>query len=118
MDDDKIVTAIVVMLLLAEVGAFAQAWRTKRIGAVLGLNAFISGAFTLYWLIFIQALFGSATFFQLFVVFEMVVFLTCAIALFRVPVPRGIIWAEFAAHLLLTCLVLYFMLTFQMTRMF
>ena len=118
MDQDKIVTAIAVMLLVAHIAAFVWALRAKQIGAVLGLNLLISGAFTLYWLIFIQALFGSATFFQLFVMFEMVVFLTSVLALFRVEVPRGIIWSEFVAHLLLTCGALYFMLTFQMTRMF
>jgi hypothetical protein len=118
MDEDRIVIAVVTMLLLAHIGAFAWAWRTKKIGAVLGINLLISGAFTLYWMVLIQALFGSAMFFQLFVLFEVVVFLTSALAAFRLPVPRGIIWAEFAANLLLTGGVLFLLLTFKMTRLF
>jgi len=118
MDQDKIVTVVVTVLLLAHIGAFAWAWRTKEIGAVLGLTLLISAAFSLYWLVEVSALFGMAGFFQAFVAFEAVVFLTCLLAVFRVPVPRGIIWSEFAFHLLLSCAALYFMLTFKMTRLF
>lgn len=118
MNDDQIVTAIAAMLLVAHVAAFVWALRKKQIGAVLGLNLLISAGVSIYWLIQISALRGSAVFFQAFVAFEVAVLTTSLLAVFRVPVPRAVIWAEFAAHALLTAAALYFMLTFTMTRMF
>jgi hypothetical protein len=118
MDEDKIVTAIAVILLLTHVAAFIWALRAKEIGAVLGLNLLISACVSVYWLIQISALRGSAVFFQAFVAFEFAVLVTSLLAVFRVPVPRAAIWTEFAVHALLTAAALYFMLTFTMTRMF
>ena len=70
------------------------------------------------WSVQLPALLGSATFFQAFVVFEAAVFLTSLLAIFRIPIPRGVIWSQFVVHLLVTCGVLYLMLTFKMTRLF
>jgi hypothetical protein len=118
MDEDDVVMAVAEVLMLAHIAALAWAWWKHQIAGVVILNLLISAGVALYWLTRIAGLWGSAIGMQAFVAFELAVLTTSLLAIFRVRVPRALIWTEFGVHTALVAGALYFMLTFKMTRMF
>ena len=105
-------------LLLAHIGALVwSGWFRKGIMSVLVLNFLLSGSVVIYWGLHIADLAGSIELVWAYVAFELVVFVTSLLAIFRLRVPQAVIWIEFAAHALMTGLAFLFILTFHLTRL-
>jgi hypothetical protein len=105
-------------LLLAHIGVLVwSAWFRKGMAPVLVLNLLVSGGVVIYWGLNIADLVGAIEMVWAFVAFELVVFVTSLLAIFRLRVPQAVIWIEFAAHALMTGLAFLFILTFHLTRL-
>lgn len=115
---DQLVGLIVVAVLLAHIGVLLwSGWLRKGIAPVVGLNLLTSGSAVAYWGLNFTDLAGSIEPVWVFAAFELAVFATSLLAVFRVRVPHAAIWILFAVHALMTGLALLFILTFRITRL-
>jgi hypothetical protein len=109
---------IALAVLLAHIGALVwSGWFRKGIAAILALNLLLSGSVVIYWGLHIVELPNDIEVVWAFAAFELVVFVTSLLAIFRLRVPQAVIWIEFAAHALMTGLAFLFILTFHLTRL-
>jgi hypothetical protein len=112
---DSVVKFAAIAVLLAHIVVLLGLRR--RIAMVAGLNLVVSFMVVTYWATNLPDLIGSVPLVWAFAAFEIAVLATSLLATFVASVPPAVIWAEFAAHLLLTSGALYFMLTFKLTRL-
>ena len=115
---DEIVDVIASALMLAHVAALVwSGWLRKGIAPVIVLNLLVSTGVVIYWAPHISELLHYVDAVWAFVAFELAVFITSILVVFRVHVPRAVIWIEFSVHVLLIAATLTFMFTFKLTRL-
>ena len=112
---DSVVKFAAIAVLLAHIVVLLGL--RGRIAWAVALNLIVSAGVVAYWAANVSDLTGSVPLIWVFVAFEVAVLATSVLAAFGASVARAVVWAEFAAHLLLTCAALYFMLTFKLTRL-
>ena len=115
---DEFVPAIVLgVVLLHGIALLWSAVLRKGIALVLWLNLLFSASVAAYWAPHLLEMFDYVLAAQAFAAFEFVVLVTSLLAVFRLRVPRAVIWAEFGADFFLSAAALVFVATFKIDRL-
>ena len=115
---DEIVEVIASILMFAHISALIWfIWLRREIVPVLTLNLLVSSGVMIYWTPRFGELLRYVDVTWAFVALEFVVFATSLVAIFKIRVPRAVIWTQFAMHSTLIAAALVFMFTFKLTRL-
>jgi len=115
---DTFIPAIVVgVVVLHGIALLWSAVLRKGTTPVLWLNLLVSASVAAYWAPHLLEMFDYVPAAQVFAAFECVVLVTSLLAVFRIRVPRAVIWAEFGADFLLSAAALVFVVTFKVNRL-
>jgi len=118
--DDRLVEIVLIAIILAHVGALYVAFFRRRGGRPIRLLNLVEGGGTaIWWAPDIGKLFSGyyTEYVPFFVLFELAVAISAALAIAGLRVPSFVNWGAFAINTVFVAFALWFMFSFEMRMM-